>query len=149
MRYYLRIEVLDRDGNIGRMRLHMPDIVTGVALEELAGTIAGAINGISDGYVRRVWSELSEGALDVGMPLPTGLMELSAIFIAGDEAGHIYTNIIPAIADDMITSTGPLAGIALSSEAIDRIVIILQSVPVMSKYNSLVVATGIEGARVS
>ena len=149
MRHYLRIEALDLDGNISRMRLHTADIVSGEALTSAANIINAAFSGISDATIRKVTSELSEGGLELGTYPATGLNERSAIFLSTDELGHIYTNIIPAIADDMIATSGELSGVALSTDAIELIRTILEAVPVMSAYASLVTSDDIEGARVS
>lgn len=149
MRYALWVEALDRDGNRARMRVHTGSMATGSTLLATANTVKSAIDGISDATITKIWSVWSDSDLEVGEPAPSGINELSALFITSDSDGNIYTNIIPAIKDSAIATSGPMAGVVLSAEAIDLIRGILQSVPVLSNQLALVQTDEILAARVS
>lgn len=149
MRYALWVEALDRDGNRARMRVHTGSMATGAALLVAANTVKSAIDGISDASITKIWSVWSDSDLEVGATAPVGINELSAIFITVDSEGNIYTGIIPAIKDSAIATSGAMAGVVLSSEAIDLIRSILQSLPVISNQLELVMTDDILAARVS
>ena len=131
------------------MTLHTGIIITPSGLSGELNTIATAISNISDGVITKIVVTVTDRFMPADIGTPTGLNEHSGLFLSTDDSDNIYTIIVPAIAPDMITTTGLMSGVLLTDEAIANMQHILDAIPVVSDALAAVGNNPIIGSVVS
>jgi len=150
MHYTVTIWSTDRDNNSSRWSYHTTAVVNTIGLLGAFQLIADTISAISDARITRIIYTARHVVpfLDRGTP-GEGRMERSGLFFATSATGSIYSLIVPAIASTTIATSGLLAGILLTPDAITTASTLIATLPVLNDDLTPVVGPFVTGSVVS